>query len=84
MGFWTLSIIWHSKEHNVSQTDPFSKMICSLEYQMMENVQEPSNPKCYTPSSVPFRIYLILNALHQLLYRERMAYRLEHMLLERI
>jgi hypothetical protein len=23
----------------------------------MEKVQEPSNSECYTPSSVPFRIY---------------------------
>jgi hypothetical protein len=24
---------------------------------MMEEVQKPSNSECYTPSSVPFRIY---------------------------
>jgi hypothetical protein len=31
---------------------------CLLEYQMMEKVQKPSNPECYTPLSEPFRIYV--------------------------
>jgi hypothetical protein len=28
-------------------------MLCSLEYRMMDKVQYPSNPACYTPSSEP-------------------------------
>jgi hypothetical protein len=45
------------------ETGPVSKMSCfySLEYRMMEKVQEPSNSECYTPSSEPFRIYYFEN-----------------------
>jgi hypothetical protein len=50
----------HTKEHNVSETDPVSKMLCSLEYWTMDKVQKPSNPKCYTPSTEPFRINPII------------------------
>jgi hypothetical protein len=43
------------------ETDPVSETLCSLmflEYQKMYKVQNPSNPKCHTPSLEPFRIYL--------------------------
>jgi hypothetical protein len=45
IGFWTLSIVRYSKEHNVLPT--------------MDKVQKPSNPELYTPSSEPFRICLV-------------------------
>jgi hypothetical protein len=43
MGSWTLSTIWYS----------------SREYKTMNKVQNPSNSECHTPSSEPFRIYMI-------------------------
>jgi hypothetical protein len=46
--------------HLRTETDPVSETSCSLEYRTMDKVQNPGNPKCYTPSSGPFRIYLII------------------------
>jgi hypothetical protein len=43
--------------HLRTERDPVSEMLCSLEYRAMDEVQKPSNPECYTPSSEPFRIY---------------------------
>jgi hypothetical protein len=43
LGFWTSSIDWYSREHDVSETDPVSETACSLEYQSMGKVQKPSN-----------------------------------------
>jgi hypothetical protein len=34
-----------------------------LEHRMMDKVQKPSNPECYTPSSEPFKIYISLRLL---------------------
>jgi hypothetical protein len=42
--------------HLRMERDPVSKTLCSLEYQRMDKVQKPGNPKCYTPSSEHFRI----------------------------
>jgi hypothetical protein len=38
-------------------------MLSSLEYWMMNRVQKLNNPKCYAPSSEPFRIdsYFLLD-----------------------
>jgi hypothetical protein len=47
MRFWTLSIVRYSKEHQITP----------LEYRTMDKVQTPSNPKGYTTSSEPFKIY---------------------------
>jgi hypothetical protein len=82
LGFWTLSIVQHSEQHRVSEKAPVSKM-CSPEYHMMDKVQKHSNDKCFTPTSEPFRVYLILNVLHQLLHWERMAHKLDCMLPDR-
>jgi hypothetical protein len=43
---------------------PKRRVFYTLEYRTMENVQNPSNSMCYTPSSEPFRIYKILYAYH--------------------
>jgi hypothetical protein len=43
--------------HLRTETGPVFETSCSLEYQMMEKVQKPSNFVCYTSSSEPFRIY---------------------------
>jgi hypothetical protein len=40
------------------------RVFYSLEYRMMEKVQKPSNFVCYTPSSEPCRIYLLLSVLY--------------------
>jgi hypothetical protein len=32
----------------------------------MDKVWKPSNPVCYTPSSEPYRIYLLQSTLHQI------------------
>jgi hypothetical protein len=61
--FWTFSVVWYSREHDVSETDPVSETSCSLDYQM-EKVQKPSNSVCYTPSSEPFRIFVLLPRNH--------------------
>jgi hypothetical protein len=37
---------------------PVSEM-SPLKYRTMDNVQKPSNPECYTPSTEPYRIYTI-------------------------
>jgi hypothetical protein len=57
--FWTFSIVWYSREHDVleTETDPVSEMLCSLEYQTMEKAPKPSNSVGYTPLSELFRIY---------------------------
>jgi hypothetical protein len=39
------------------------RVFYSPEYQMTEKVQKPSNSVCYTPSSEPFRIYLLQHSL---------------------
>jgi hypothetical protein len=39
-----------------TERDPVSETSCSLEYQTMERVQNPSNSVFYGPSSEPFRI----------------------------
>jgi hypothetical protein len=38
-------------------TDPVSETSRSLEYRIVENVQRPRNPECYTPSSDLSRNY---------------------------
>jgi hypothetical protein len=74
----TLSIVWYCNEH-VLETGSVSilrewetpllgllervKPRYSLEYWTMDKVQKPSHPKCHTPSSEPFRIYLILSCI---------------------
>jgi hypothetical protein len=45
--------------HLRTETDPVSETSCSLEYQTMDKVQNPSNSVCYTASSEPFRIYIV-------------------------
>jgi hypothetical protein len=40
LGFWNFSIVWYSRERDVSETDPVSETSCSLEYQTMEKVQK--------------------------------------------
>jgi hypothetical protein len=49
--------------HMRMETDPFSETLCTfmcfLEYQMMEKVQNPSDPECYTPSSEPFKTNML-------------------------
>jgi hypothetical protein len=65
--FWTLFIVWYSK--NTQNNATFRKQIqfpkrcvilCILEHQTMDKVQEPNNPYRYTPSSESFRIYNML------------------------
>jgi hypothetical protein len=57
------SIVWYSREHDVSETDPVSETSCSLEYQTMEKVPKPSNSVCYIPSLEPFRIYRSIQSI---------------------
>jgi hypothetical protein len=40
--------------HMRMETDPVSCKFCSLEYQLMEKVQELTNPECYTSSPESF------------------------------
>jgi hypothetical protein len=42
---------------------PAPRTVCPSEHRTMDKVQKPSNPKCHTPSSEPFRIYLNLGSL---------------------
>jgi hypothetical protein len=39
------------------ETHPASGTLCSLEYQMMDEVQRPRNPERYAPLLEPFMIY---------------------------
>jgi hypothetical protein len=48
--------MWYSKELNILETGSASQMLCSLDYQMMDSIQKPINPECYTPSSETFKI----------------------------
>jgi hypothetical protein len=71
LGFWTFSIVWYSREHDVSETGcvsvlrwrwgrTHSETSCSLEYQTMEKVQKPSNLwRCFVISFniIQVRIY---------------------------
>jgi hypothetical protein len=70
LAFWTLSIVRYANERNVSENGSASilrseggrhllRWVCSSECQAMDNIQKPSNPKCYTPPSRAFtsRIY---------------------------
>jgi hypothetical protein len=41
LGFWTFSIVWYSREHDVSETGCVSETSCSLEYQTMEKFKNP-------------------------------------------
>jgi hypothetical protein len=43
------------------ETDPVSEMLCSLVFRLQGDgqVQKPRNSECYTPSSEPFRIYIL-------------------------
>jgi hypothetical protein len=62
-GFCPSSGILETRKHNVSETDPVSKTLFFfyfLQYWTMDKVQRPSNSECYTPSSEPFRIYMIV------------------------
>jgi hypothetical protein len=46
------------------ERDPISKLLCSLLYFRISyngQVQKPSNPKCYTRLSEPFRISSVIN-----------------------
>jgi hypothetical protein len=80
LGFWTLSIIWHSEEQRVSNKAVVSKM-CSLEYHTTDKVQKHSNPKCHRTLLEPLEC--ISNVLHQMLHWERMAHKLDWMLPDR-
>jgi hypothetical protein len=67
LGFWTVSIVRYSKEHNVSGTGSVSvlgwgrALLGPLEranlnhWWTMDKVQKPSNPERCTPLSEPFR-----------------------------
>jgi hypothetical protein len=58
LDFWlSLSSRCLPHPHLRTETEPVSGMLCSLEYWMVDKVQKPSNQKCYSPSSEPFRIY---------------------------
>jgi hypothetical protein len=53
----------HSRPHLRMETNPVSETLHSLvllEYWTTAKVQRPSNPECYTPSSGPFSIYLLV------------------------
>jgi hypothetical protein len=52
-----LPLTWGRKQISFSQTFLF------LEYRMKNEVRKPSNSECYTPSSEPFTIYLLLNLI---------------------
>jgi hypothetical protein len=64
--FWSVAVVnsfWRTQQNRClplprprTETDPVSKTFCSLEYRMTGN-PKPSNPKCYTPPSEPFRTY---------------------------
>jgi hypothetical protein len=47
----------------MTETDPISEMMCSLEYRTTDKVQKPINSERYTPSSEPFRLYKFLTIL---------------------
>jgi hypothetical protein len=55
LGLGTFSIVWYSREHDVSETGSVSETSCSLEYQTMEKFPKPGNSVCYTPSSEPLK-----------------------------
>jgi hypothetical protein len=59
--FWKLDLFAPSGEdgnRSSFQNAVFSSGFFFLEYQRMNKVQKPSNSKCYTPLSEPFRIYM--------------------------
>jgi hypothetical protein len=51
IGFLGLSIMWYSKEYNILETGSISQTLCCVDYWAMDNIQTPSDPKCYTPPS---------------------------------
>jgi hypothetical protein len=63
-GFWTLSVVRYSKEHNVSETvTVFETLFFLVFFRIPDDGQspKPTNPECHTPSSELFRIYLLYN-----------------------
>jgi hypothetical protein len=64
LSFWTLSIvrIYTNRKQNVSETGSVSETLCFLfvEIRTMDKVQKLSSNECYTPSSEPFRMYVIV------------------------
>lgn len=54
-----LSIDWYSKEHNSLETNAVSK-VCSLEYRMIDKVQQLSIPKIFFNYPYFFQLFMHL------------------------
>jgi hypothetical protein len=56
-------LIWGGERYLMTETDPISETLCSLEYRTMDKGWNSRNPDCHRPSSESFRIFSFKNVV---------------------